>query len=97
MSWGLTIKDIYVIRVRKNDLEWLLEEVKEEIEMLNLTLAALAAVGPHEVLDVEGSPFNWEDYVSMRVKEVSESLKGAYVNEWIYETALEDMDNVTDE
>ena len=97
MSWGITIKDIYIIRVRKSELEWKLEEVKEEITMLNLTLAALAAVGPHEILDVGGSPFNWEDHISMRVKEISDLLKEAYVNEWVYETALEDMDNVTDD
>jgi hypothetical protein len=78
MGWGLEFKD-YLNRGRVANLESDKEEAENYIKSLQFDLVALSASSPHEVKDEGGNPFEWIEYVSMRVRNILNELEEQHI------------------
>lgn len=81
MGWGTILKEVYINRVRPDDVERFMEEEESLIQMYRDDLMMLAAATPREVNDGD-SIEPWEDYASRRVGEAIKGLMESAVNQY---------------
>jgi hypothetical protein len=65
MSWGITIKDVFVSHTTKDRIEYDIEQLRDEIALYETRIAMLIAapIDSLRTVDVEGEPITWDDYV----------------------------------
>ena len=97
MGWGLIIKDVYVNRVRKDQLPDKIEETKEMIEHLEDGIKALAFGQPRDVQSEGGQFTPWEDYAPPALRDILDGLKDMYIKQYLYELAADDLNEVEED
>ena len=75
MSWGITIPNVYLLRVTKDELPTTLEEAEDELRDARERLLALACSTPRDVVHGEHVE-RWEDYVCVEVRELVGRVAG---------------------
>ena len=96
MGWGSIVKEVYIGRVYKKDIHWKLEETNEYIDSLEKELTALVASTPREETSDDGEKVSWLWYTSVELKRINSELREAYNEVYLYEIALENMEDVID-
>ena len=97
MGWGCTLNNVFISRIKKADLEWNLEEAKEDVNQITMSLIALTAADQHEVYDIDGNRLAWTEYTVAVVRELTTRLEEAHYKQQLCSLALADMDNITDD
>lgn len=92
MSWGITVKDVDLLRVHKIDIPHKIEELEEGVEVATRKLIALAVSSGEAV---EGYD-TWADYVCDTVPIVVEEITDAAKDLSVLYCASDDMDSVED-
>jgi hypothetical protein len=94
MGWGLWIKDIYVSRVRKDELPEKKEECEERLDYLKEKLLVLAAAAPRDVDDGSGMKILWEEHIIKEVDYIFNEIIDNAIMLDLCREALRDLDKV---
>ena len=89
MGWGITIKGVFVSRVRKDEIAGQLEELEESIARTKQELMVLA-------FDPALEDDNWYAYYVREFNTLMESLEEDIGLRTLLNRAQRDMDNVKD-
>ncbi len=74
MGWGTTVQ-VYLSRITPDEMETKIEDADHLIRWAKDKLLMLAAATPRTVLDGEGSPYNWEEYIHGEIGEIMDILE----------------------
>lgn len=88
MSWGTTIKEVYISRMSKESAESGLKDELSLMQMLRDELMILAAATPREIKDEDGTE-QWEDYIRRRVAEIYDSISESAVKCYQYQLLID--------
>jgi hypothetical protein len=97
MGCGIIITDIYISGASKDRLESKVEDLEELVIVVRNELIALAASNSYPVFYEDGTPREWSDYVSMKTKELMDSLVDYEYDLRMYRYALENIDDIIDD
>jgi len=96
MSYGVEIKNVFLERLRKDRLPNQVEEAQSLIAYHKSRLFLLAAASPHEVVNDDGEPMNWLDYVAAELAAHLDGLEEAIKDYVRASIAMDNFDNVVD-
>lgn len=67
MGWGLNIKNVYLSRVKIDDIEETINEYEGIIERSKEMLIAFAASTPRDIKDDAGYTMQWEEHILQNI------------------------------
>jgi hypothetical protein len=98
MGWGVQVTtDIYVSRVRKDDVQTKIEENEELIKMFEKELFMLVSANPREIASDESREHG--DIVQelrLKVDELLQAYKECLIENKLLQIVLEDIDKAED-
>ena len=100
MGWGLTIKDVFLSKITKKDLESKLEDNKSLIRMYEGDLIALASYTHPTIKNgdfSDGEEISIVEYMPMKIREIMDSLEEIHGENRLIYIALSDLDNIVDD
>ena len=97
MGWGMRIKNVFVSRTRKADIEFKMEEHDAIIKYTEDRLRILAAMTPRDMEDEEGNKIYWLDYVLHETNEAFTELAEAHGELKLLTVAMNNIDDVIDD
>ena len=74
MAWGITIKNVFIPRVKKEEIESLIEINEANISVNKERLLILASSTPRDVKLNSGEYVTWEYYVLEEVNKIVEEI-----------------------
>lgn len=94
MSWGITIKNVDLLGVRKDELESKLTENESMIQYHKEQLIAIAVYTLPTVIEGDSEPVSLIDYSVMRINEIVDSLRELCIENNLIQIALDNIDDV---
>ena len=84
MGWGLIINNVYVNRIRKDDIEPKIYECEKSIQYCHENLVALASACPRDIKDGDDM-ITWEEHVLRETERlVDEIVESAQLLNLLY-------------
>lgn len=77
MSWGITIKDLFVSRVSKDSIATEIEEQERLVRLYEDDLLVMCAESPRDYKDEVGNLITWEEHITMKFRQTIEEYKEA--------------------
>jgi hypothetical protein len=94
MSWGLNIKNVFLPRVTKTELESKLEENNDLLSYYEKQLIAMAVYLRPNIINDEGEKINIIDYCTNRIPDILESYREKAEENRLIKEALKDIDEI---
>lgn len=97
MGWGVTIDNIYLHRLRKDQLQSTLEENESLILDAETRIFQWVSATPREIYDGEGNVTHWEDHVRQELNDILADLGQYYFQNGVIRQALAgDLEKIYD-
>ena len=96
MGWGLILKNVYLLRVRKAELKEVSESCGRQIADARERLLIIAAAGAGMAAKGEGQE-EWVSFIQREVSEAVEAVEEASVRRHLCEVALESPEDVEED
>lgn len=90
----LVIDEMILHDVCEDDIDHELEKAQDLLQVAREQLIALAAAGPHEVLDGEDNRIEWHNHVIRSVNDALELYEDSHRRIFLLEHAKENPDSV---
>jgi hypothetical protein len=94
MGWGVNIKNVYLNKVTKGNLEAELNEAESMVKFYRDKILTLMAATPRVIKDVEDNPTEWEDHIMFEMNDMWEDLEHYIIREYLCKVALNDLEEV---
>jgi hypothetical protein len=92
MGWGMTVKDVYVSRVTRKDIDNRLEDAKDEVNLHRDYLRALAMSTPRPQTMPGGEQIDWIEWAGQEFDQTMQSLEDAIWMKHILTIAKENIE-----
>ena len=96
MAWGVMVKDVYLSRKRKIDLQDIYDENKDIIQNCEKQLLQLASATPRDRIDGDNFIERWELYVKNEVADIMEAICNAAGENFVIAQVLDRMEDAED-
>ena len=99
MGWGLILKEVYLSRIRKSELEDTLEENNKIIRMYEDELIALAVYIHPSIKDGEqdGEEVSLVDYAPTKIRNITEALCELYNKNYLIQIAIDNPEDIIED
>lgn len=74
MGWGIHINNVYLPRIKLNEVDQKIEKHEQNIEISKLKIIAISASTPRDIHSEDGFIIRWEDYIIQEITKLIENI-----------------------
>jgi hypothetical protein len=94
MSWGIEIPEVYLSRVKIDELEDYRDAAEESIQEAKEHILVHMAAYPRDFKDEFNNDWTWENHIQVELNIIWMDLKDDIIRKYLCTLAIEDIDHI---